>query len=179
MRDVHPIRLRGPWQLEPLVRYVPAGGDRFEADSEDLPAATKAKMPADWSGSLGEDFLGQVRYTRRFHKPDGLEDLEEVWLVVEPPCSHATITLNGHHLGEARFSGPCVLVKSPDSHGPLKRASPGGRFDVTTLLKDANVLEILVTHPELDGTGCPIDDDFQRWPGGLIGEVWLEIGFPD
>lgn len=166
MRDVHTIRLRGPWQLEPLVRYVPAGDGRFKRCMEKLPAATKATMPADWSAAFGDDFSGQVRYTRRFHEPSGLEDLEEVWLAVEPPHSHALIHLNGHALGEARFSGP---------GGPGEPV----RFDVTHLLREANTLEIIVTHPELDAAGRPIDDSQRHTRGGLTGEVRLEIGFPD
>ena len=54
---MHIIRLRGPWQLEPLARYVerPGGYDRSAAD---LPPGGKATMPADWSAGLRTGLLG-------------------------------------------------------------------------------------------------------------------------
>ena len=114
-------------------------------------------MPADWAAALGVAFLGRMRYTRKFHEPEGREPHETVWLVVEPPRSHGIIRLNGHHLGEV-------------AHG-----QPPGRFDITPLLVGFNTLEIEVVHPLLDEQGRPTDDSDTLRPGGLIGEVQLEI----
>ena len=160
MRDVHTIRLRGPWQIEPIARYVALGDGQFKASVENLPPATKDKMPADWSAALGSDFRGRVRYTRRFHEPAGLEELEEVWLAVAPQCSRATIALNGHSLGE------------------VLRGEAVARSEITALLRDTNVLEIIVDHPRLDATGKTMESCLTERAGGLTGEVWLEIGFP-
>jgi hypothetical protein len=42
-------------------------------------------------------------------------------------------------------------------------------------LEDHNRLEIIVEHPLLDGTSQPEADDRTDSPGGLVGEVRLEI----
>ena len=170
MQDVHAIRLRGPWRLEPTGRFLPADVGLSRLVAEDLPEAQTAKMPADWSAVCGAEYCGQVRYTRRFHKPQGLEDREAVWLVVEPARSHAEVWLNGQRLGE------------------LSCADSRLRVDVTKLLVDFNELVIVVTHPAMDNpvdNPCRVDklnravhSALASEPGGLVGEVRLEIGFP-
>jgi len=71
----------------------------FQADGsyrpvqDGLPPATRAAMPADWSGSFGADFFGRVRYRRTFQKPTGLETGERVWLVVEAPAVAGEVEL--------------------------------------------------------------------------------------
>jgi len=178
MQDVHAIRLGGPWRLEPTGRFLPADVGLPRLVAEDLPEAQTAKMPADWSSVCGPEYCGQVRYTRRFHKPQGLEDREAVWLVVEPARSHAEVWLNGQRLGE------------------LSCADSRLRVDVTKLLIDFNELAIVVTHPAVENpvenpVDKPVDkpsrvDKLNRAvhsalapePGGLVGEVRLEIGFP-
>lgn len=114
-------------------------------------------MPADWSQILGGDFLGRVVYRRTFQKPTGLESGERVFLVVEPTRSWGVVELNRKRLGEV-FSGP-----------------GGGRFEITEVLEDHNRLEIVVEHPALDGAGSGNDDGQTSLPGGLVGEVRLEI----
>jgi hypothetical protein len=42
-------------------------------------------------------------------------------------------------------------------------------------LEDHNRLEIVVDHPALDAAGAANDDGGTRLPGGLVGEVRLEI----
>jgi hypothetical protein len=154
---VHVIRLRGPWQVEPLERYVPCGGRRYKRSIEGLPLSARMTMPADWSGICGNEFLGRVRYHRVFQTPTGLESGERVWLVIEPPRSRGVVTLNRKRLGEVVWG-----------------AQPG-RYHITDLLEDHNRLEIVVEHPLLDETLQCGDDDRTLLPGGLVGEVRLEI----
>ncbi|MEX0611934.1 MAG: hypothetical protein WD738_12980 [Pirellulales bacterium] len=154
---MHIIRLRGPWQLEPIERYVPRNGGRYDCSTEGLPPSARATMPADWSESFGRDFLGRVRYRRTFQKPTGLETGERVWLVVEPPRSQGAVTLNDRPLGE---------VRSGD---------PPARFEITAQLDDHNRLEVVVDHPALDAASVANDDSITDLPGGLVGEVRLEI----
>jgi hypothetical protein len=149
---MHTIRLRGPWELEPVQRFVLRPDGCYKLLEDGLPAAGRMKMPADWSGLLGADFLGRVRYRRTFQKPTGLESGERVWLVVEGPRSRAVVELNRKRLGDA-----------------------GERFDVTGLLENYNRLEILVEHPAVDASGAPVDDNATGETGGLVGEVRLEI----
>jgi hypothetical protein len=149
---MHTIRLRGPWSVEPLERYVLRADGGYERSTAELPAAAKMTMPADWGAVLGASFLGLVRYQRNFQKPTGLESGERVWLVVEGPRSRGSVELNRRRLGEA-----------------------GGRFDITELMEDHNRLEVVVEHPALDSRGVGGDDGDNALPGGLIGEVRLEI----
>jgi hypothetical protein len=155
--DPHIIRLRGPWQLEPVRQYIPRPDGGYDDCNDDLPAATKATLPADWSEAFGADFWGVVRYRRTFRRPTNLEPHQRVWLVVEPPRSLGTIRLNGQTLGVVCFG------------------APAGRFDVTGTLADANALQIDVAHPELDGDGVPSNEPGYDAPGGLVGAVQLEI----
>jgi hypothetical protein len=150
---MHTIRLRGPWQVEPVTRFVLQPDSSYKPMEDCLPAAGRMTMPADWSGLLGADFLGRVRYRRTFQKPTGLESGERVWLVVEGPRSRGVVELNRKRLGDA-----------------------GGRFDITHQLEDHNQLEIVVEHPALDARGLTDDDSDTSSIGGLVGEVRLEIG---
>jgi hypothetical protein len=154
---MHTIRLRGPLQVEPVERFIREPDGTWRADCGNLPPATRATMPADWSAIFGGDFLGGVRYRRTFQKPTGLESGERVFLVVEPPRSRGTIVLSDRALGSAGAD------ESPF------------RFDIMDHLEDHNRLEIVVDHPALDAAGAANDDGGTRLPGGLVGEVRLEI----
>jgi hypothetical protein len=114
-------------------------------------------MPADWSSAFGAEFRGRVRYHRVFQSPTGLDSGERVWLVVEPPRSRGAVQLNGKPLGDVSWGGPSF------------------RADITDLLQDHNRLEIVVENPTLDGDTSRNDDSDIHLPGGLIGEVHLEI----
>lgn len=153
---MHTIRLRGPWQLEPVFRYVRRADRGFARQESELPAATRMQVPADWGAALGSDFLGRVRYVRTFNAPPGLQPDERVWLVVEPQRSLARVVMVDEMLGEVQAEGPLQ------------------RFDITHRLSSHNRLEIFVDHPaplDLDGVGEGGDLE----PGGLVGEVRLEI----
>jgi len=159
---MHTIRLRGPWELEPVHRYVRQADGTYSSDTVELPAGTRMKMPADWSAAYGADFLGRVRYRRVFHRPTGLEGGARVYLVVEPARSDACITLEQALVG---FVYP--------NEG-------NGRFEITDRLDDDNVLEIIVDHPGVE----VVPDHPERYalrtvgdaalllPGALVGEVW-------
>jgi hypothetical protein len=142
---MHVIRLRGPWQVEPLARFVPQSDGSCVAVGDDLPAAVRVTMPADWAATLGADFVGRVRYSRSFHRPTGLDFGERVFLVVEGPRSRGVVELNHKRLGKVSWGA-----------APL-------RVDVTDLLGGDERLEIVVEH----GDAATV--------GGLVGEVWLEI----
>jgi hypothetical protein len=160
---MHTIRLRGPWQLEPVFRWLPRGDGSFERSEAELSAAAKMQMPADWSAAFGGDFLGRVRYLRTFNAPPGLVPEERVWLVVEPQRSEARVMMSEETLGTVVAGGGA------------------GRFDITHLLSPHNRLEIFVDHPALADLPKLVDgrirdgDDALRLPGGLVGEVRLEI----
>jgi hypothetical protein len=152
---MHTIRLRGPWQLEPVFRYVRRGDGTFERRTDALPAAARMKMPADWSEVCGENFWGRVRYVRTFHAPPGLQFDERVWLVVEPQRTIARVVLVEETLGVVEARGPAQ------------------RFDITHRLSPDNRLEIFVDHPAVEDDTTL--DSATLAPGGLVGEVRLEI----
>lgn len=142
---MHVIRLRGPWQVIPLARFLPQTDGTYLEVEQPLPAECRANMPADWSATLGSDFLGRVRFARSFHKPTALETGERVFLVVEPAQTGAAVELNRKSVGDVRWNG-----------APL-------RVDITELLGGDERLEIVVEHATSDCVG------------GLVGEVRLEI----
>lgn len=154
---MHTIRLRGPWQLEPVYRYVPRADGGYDRRPENLPAAARMHMPADWSAAFGGDFLGRVRYVRTFNAPPGLQFDERVWLVVEPQRSEARVDMWNETLG---------VISAND---------PSQRFDITHRLSPHNRLEIFVDHPALLEGRSTLGDGASLLPGGLVGEVRLEI----
>jgi hypothetical protein len=154
---MHTIRLRGPWQLEPLEQFLPASDGHYTRSTGGLPLSARATMPADWSDAFGREFLGRVRYHRVFQKPTGLDSGERVFLVVEPPRSRGVVSLSRKRLGEVVWGGPAA------------------RFHITDLLEDHSRLEIVVEHPALDEALRCDDDGVTQLPGGLVGEVRLEI----
>ncbi|MCI0492617.1 MAG: hypothetical protein L0Z07_06750 [Planctomycetes bacterium] len=125
----HIIRLRGPWQLEPIARFLSRPDGTLLPGLHGLPSPVRATLPANWSILFGHEFLGRVRYGRTFHLPTGLEPHERVWLVVEPPRSHGIVRLNGLPLGEIRLG------------------DPAGRFEITTLLTPRNAKRWLLPRP--------------------------------
>ena len=154
---MHSIRLRGPWQLEPVYRYVRRADGEFEPRTDELPPPARLHMPADWSAAFGPDFLGRVRCVRTFNTPPGLVPEERVWLVVEPQRSTARVMMGDDTLGVVAAEGE-----------PL-------RVDITHRLDNFNRLEIIVEHPALVQGKSAVGEPKQLPPGGLIGEVRLEI----
>ena len=91
---MHIIRLHGPWEYTPL-----------NEDRETLPPPGRITLPADWSETLGADFRGRVRYTRRFHRPTGLDGGQRVFLSIECVDAFGAAWLNEEKLGEVALVG--------------------------------------------------------------------------
>lgn len=156
----HVIRLRGPWHYRALARTVLLEDGTPAEEPGDLPPPGRTKMPSDWGDSLGPDFRGRVRYSRSFHRPTGLDHGQRVELLVDQVDAWGQVTLNGHYLGEVRtMAGP-------------------GRFDVTDKLLDRNELIVEVELPRATAASARLARPTGRAgkPGGLVGEVRLEIG---
>jgi len=158
MPTPHIIRLRAPWQLQALVRYVPLGAGEFREQSADLPPAAKADVPGDWTELLGADFLGRVRYTRAFNCPTNLDSGERVWLVCDGVDGAADFSLNDTSI--------CTIA------GADRSAS----CNVTTLLRPHNLLCADVNLlPVGHAQHVPRAIGRAGRGGGITGEVRLEI----
>jgi len=154
----HTIRLRGPWQLQPLAATVLMADGTTQREARVLPPGATTQIPSDWSDSLGVDFRGRVLYSRRFGCPTGLEPADRVALLVERVDAVAQVAVNGHPLGEIRL------------------ADGERQWSIKRLLQDRNLLEITVELPRLTphSTELPRPGREGR-AGGLIGEVRLVI----
>ncbi len=164
MPDTHVIRLRGPWEYEPLARSILAVDGKPRENTDDLPPPGRVHLPSDWGSTLGTDFRGRVRYLRRFGIPTNLEPHEQVWLVIEGVDYFGTVSLNGQPIGEV------VGYQS------------AREFDIRRLLADRNLLTLEIELPHIDASaadGAQTDRPGRvDLPGGPIGEVRLEIRSP-
>ncbi len=85
----HRIRLRGPWQCEPIA---PPGGS--------APPARRVTMPSGWIAAGLTGFRGPARFTRRFGYPGRIDDGEHVWLLGESARGCRSVHLNGQFLSD-------------------------------------------------------------------------------
>jgi hypothetical protein len=89
----HRIRLRGPWECEPLSR-----------DTQGPPV--RVTMPCRW-GEVGLACLGgRVRCRRRFGFPGRIDPHERVWLTTAGVSDRAEVALNGTLLGRVEGAAP-------------------------------------------------------------------------
>ncbi len=108
----HRIRLRGPWECQPLQRLGERAG-------EPLPSPCRLCMPCRWSEGGLAGFAGRVRLRRAFGYPGRLDDYERAWLTFAGVGGRAEAMLNERSLG---------------------RVVTGSAFDVTNHLKSRNQL---------------------------------------
>ena len=114
----HRIRLRGPWEYEPLAWA--------DGRLDPLPPKGRMTMPCRWEeGGLG-DFAGFVRLRRRFGWPGRLDAHERVWLTFAGVKGATQVWLNGQLLG--------TLGEEP---APTE-------FDATRLLQVRNDLDVVI-----------------------------------
>ncbi len=111
----HHIRLRGPWDYEPLAR----AGD----PPAPLPKPGKITVPCRGIAGGLAGFAGPVRFRRRFGFPGRIDAHERVWLTVAGAERGAEVRLNGALLG--RHEAGCPF-----------------EFEVTRLLQARNELTI-------------------------------------
>lgn len=152
----HAIRLRGPWQFEPLYRYVSSAEGSAAATRHNLPPGGRATAPGDWGATLGRDFHGRVRYRRAFHAPATLDRHERLWLVVEGVDARGVAAVNGIRLGEIEGYA-------------IERC-----FDITQLIARNNQVTLEVDLPPA-AVEQPPRPGRENLPGGLVREVRLEV----
>jgi hypothetical protein len=91
----HRIRLRGPWECEPLT-------------GEPLPPPCRVTMPCRWRESGLGEYAGRVRCRRRFGLPRQIDPHERIWLTFAGIADIADLSLNRQLLGQA-VRGPYPL----------------------------------------------------------------------
>jgi hypothetical protein len=160
MPEPHIIRLRGPWELQPLTQWRRGADGPLLEVNDPLPPGGRLEMPSDWSPLLGADYYGRVRHRRRFGRPTGLDSGQIVWLVCDGAAGAANVALNGAPLGA--LLGPTTPV----------------RFDVTDRLLARNELVIDVEFLAIDTASIETAKQSSAVGpncGGLTGDVRLEI----
>jgi hypothetical protein len=167
---LHTIRLRGPWEYQPLAHFAAVSDATLQETKANLPPGGTLVLPADWGAALGRDFWGRVRFSRVFHRPTGLDASSKVWLVVEEVDWQAGVDLNDRHLGDVL----CSLAGASLHVSGVQRCP--ARFDITDSLQPENRLSIEVTCPGVDASGRAVSRfGRDKASGGLIGLVRLEI----
>lgn len=111
----HRIRLRGPWECEPLLR-------RGDNATDPLPPF-RMTMPCRWCEGGLRGFTGRVRFRRSFGYPGRIDTFERVWLTLAGIGGVGEVRLNEHLLGSIRSAA---------------------EFEVTSLLRPRNELTVEV-----------------------------------
>jgi beta-mannosidase len=160
----HRIRLRGPWECEPLAWTVIGAGGRIDTLPDPVPPPCQMTMPCRWHDGGLKDFAGRVRFRRRFGYPGRIDPHERVWLTFAGVDYFAAVWLNGRELGTHR--GAFIPFE----------------YDVTALLQPRNelVVEVDCPAPDADTLVRPLLPRGWVRPGngGLWGEVALEVRCP-
>jgi hypothetical protein len=157
-RSPHVIRLRGPWQCEPLAQTSLRPDGLIEEDTAVLPTPGRREMPSEWAARLGPAFRGRVLCRRRFGCPTGLHPRDHVHLVIQRIMAAGRVLLNQTILGQ------------------LAAGQKDIRFEITRLLKRRNEVHVEVDFPrggpERHAGGRPSLENAEIFP---FGEVRLEI----
>lgn len=128
----HRIRLRGPWDYEPLTRMLSLPDGGCDTEHEDVPKKGRMNLPGRWRDGGLPDFAGRVRFMRCFGYPGRIDHDEQVWLTFEGIAGTSQIRLNGQPLGE-------VVTVAPAA------------FEITELLLPRNELVVDVESATPDG----------------------------
>jgi hypothetical protein len=90
---------------------------------------------------------GATRWSRVFHRPTGLEPDDALWLVIAGLPENAAVSLNGQPLCPSDISQRATSVlpaRATESSSPSPEGDATNQFEVTSLLGDANRIEILL-----------------------------------
>lgn len=128
----HRMRLRGPWECEPLARRVVREG-QIDYEKDNLPPRLQMTLPCRWKAGGLANFAGRVRFVRSFGYPSRVEAHERLWLTFEGANDTANVWLNGQFLGAPQ-----------PANAPFE-------FDVSAFLKARNELVVEVESTSAEG----------------------------
>ena len=106
----HRIRLRGPWDYEPLAYSGP--------QRQPLPPAGRMNVPCRWADGGLAGFDGRVRFRRRFGYPGQIDADERVWLTFAGAGAVADVWLNGRALGPGAVAAGSFEFDDRTDAGP-------------------------------------------------------------
>ena len=129
----HPMRLRGPWEVEPVARLVRRDDGRVEILAGPVPPPFRMVLSGHETKACLTDFAGRKGFKRRFGYPGRIDAHERVWLTFDGIEGATEVWLNG------------VLLGKP---GETANAY---EFEVTGLLQGRNELVVQVDAPEGHG----------------------------
>jgi hypothetical protein len=148
----HRIRLRGPWNCEPLVRAT-------GTQDLPLPAPFRAVLPSRWHDIGLAGFTGRVRFRRRFGYPGRIDDFERVWLTFAAATGSVAICLNDQMLGHFEWLADTAEFEVTDllrARNELvvdeeSRDDYGGLWEVALEVRCAAYLRDVCVLPQRDG----------------------------
>jgi beta-galactosidase/beta-glucuronidase len=120
----HRIRLRGPWNCEPLARLMTNKKGEIETVTNDLPSPIGMTMPCRWAEGGLRNFTGRVRFCRHFGYPGRIDENERVWLTLAGVGGNAQVWLNDYYLAS------------------VTEGKGGFEFEITKLLRERNELRV-------------------------------------
>lgn len=101
----HRIRLRGPWECQPLSWRGPDS-------ARPLPPPRKMTMPCRLGEGGLKHFDGRVRLVRHFGYPGRIDEFERVWLTFAGVAGNHTVWLNGTCLDSCQECDVTDLLKA-------------------------------------------------------------------
>src|SRR5260370_41546953 len=123
----HTIRLRGPWEVEPVARMVRSADGHVETLATPVPPRFRMTMPGRWDQGGLADFVGRLRFRRRFGYPGRIDAHERVWLTFAGVPGAAEAWLNDQTLG--RHDGPAEPFEFEGTDLLNGRNELGGQVD--------------------------------------------------
>lgn len=118
------IRLRGPWECEPLARFEGESESQNQRTSRSLPAPLQMQIPNRLSAGGLPHFAGRVRFVRQFGYPSRIEPHERLWL-----------TFGG-------IEGDVEILLNEQLLGKQQSGNSGLEFEVTAILQKRNRLTV-------------------------------------
>ncbi len=124
--------------------------------NKSIEAHKKIHVPSDWGDWLGTEFRGLVQFERAFGMPTGLEDHQEIWLVIEQVDYRAKIWLNQHLDDSQNTNCETPLGELQLGQAPFRRS-------IRPLMQARNRLRLEIESP-LD-----VDRGPRAWDGWWFG----------
>jgi hypothetical protein len=153
----HRIRLRGPWEIQPLALLIHQGPGQYAWRKHDLPPARIVNSPGLLKDCGLPDFQGIVRYRRHFGLPRKLDEHETVWITCAGVADSCIVWLNSERL--ANLANP---------RQPFE-------IEVTGKLQDHNELWLDIHYDHPNGGGLCGDVALEIRAGAWLDDLQVTL----